>query len=170
VNHSDDELAFLAYYPLVWLERDPALRQKYLFSIRRTWSVERPERSPFFNLIYGAALQADVWTDPAKRPDAALVDPAEYDRDVCVEWFREVPADTISWQTINSDRRDIGRVSENRFRRKRGELVLPVSERHVMKWNGDPYALDGGSDGRERDDGAAILLPYWMGRYHRLID
>jgi hypothetical protein len=39
-----------------------------------------------------------------------------------------------------------------------------------MKWNGNPYALDGGSDGRERDDGAFILLPYWMGRYHRFID
>jgi hypothetical protein len=39
-----------------------------------------------------------------------------------------------------------------------------------MRWNGDPYALDGGSDGRYRDDGAAILLPYWMGRYHRLIE
>jgi hypothetical protein len=30
--------------------------------------------------------------------------------------------------------------------------------------------LDGGADGRERDDGVAILLPYWLGRYHQLID
>jgi hypothetical protein len=48
--------------------------------------------------------------------------------------------------------------------------VLPIAERHVMRWNGDPYALDSGSDGRSRDDGTAILLPYWLGRYHRLID
>ena len=40
----------------------------------------------------------------------------------------------------------------------------------MMKWNGDPYSLDGGSGGGERDDGTVILLPYWMGRYHRLID
>jgi hypothetical protein len=39
-----------------------------------------------------------------------------------------------------------------------------------MKWNGDPYELDGGGDGRQRDDGAFLLLPYWMGRYHRFIE
>jgi hypothetical protein len=43
-------------------------------------------------------------------------------------------------------------------------------ERALMRWNGDPYQLDGGSGGRARDDGSFILLPYWMGRYHRLIE
>jgi hypothetical protein len=170
VNHSDDELAFVAYYPLLLLERDAELREKYLASIRRSWTVERPEQSPFFNFIYGAALQASAWTDPSKQPDAALVDPLEYDRKECLEWFRDVPADTIGWTVINSKRRDVGEINVNRFRRARGQVVLPPSERHVMKWNGDPYALDGGGDGRYRDDGTFILLPYWMGRYHRLID
>ncbi len=170
VNHSDDELAFLAYYPLLILERDPDLRTVYLASLKRTWLIERPERSPLFNLIYGAALQASIWTDPAKRPNEPLADPAEYDHDPCVEWFRDVPADTIHWTVTNSQRRDIGAVSKNRFGRTRAHIVLPVSERSVMRWNGDPYTLDGGSEGRARDDGAAILLPYWMGRYHRLID
>ena len=41
--------------------------------------------------------------------------------------------------------------------------MLPIAERHVMKWNGDPYQLDHGGDGRARDDGTFILLPYWMG-------
>ncbi len=48
--------------------------------------------------------------------------------------------------------------------------VLPVSERRTMKWNSDPYELDGHGNGQERDDGTFILLPYWMGRYHRFID
>ncbi len=170
VNHSDDQLAFLSYYPLLILEHDPKLREHYLASIRRSFLIERPERSSLFNLIYGAALQASTWNDPAKRPSEAFVNPADYDQAECLEWFREVPADTTGWAVINSDRQDIGRVANNRFRRPRGEFVLPVSERHVMRWNGDPYALDGGSDGRHRDDGAAILLPYWMGRYHRLIE
>ena len=170
VNHSDDELAFLSYYPLLLIERDARLREIYLASIRRSWRIERPEHSPLFNFIYGAALQASVWTDPAKRPDAALVDPAEYDRDLCLDWFRDVPADTIVWRVVNSDRQDIGPVATNRFRRSRAQFVLPPSERRVMKWNGDPYALDGGSGGGERDDGTVILLPYWLGRYHRLID
>src|SRR5262249_12422418 len=87
VNHSDDELAFLAYYPLLWLERDPELRKIYLASIRRSWMSERMEKSPFFNFIYGASWQANDWTDPMKRPDKAYVDPDVYDRQACLDWF-----------------------------------------------------------------------------------
>jgi hypothetical protein len=170
VNHSDDELAFLAYYPLMIHERDAALRKIYSFSLRRTWQAERPEKSPFFNLIYGASLQADEWTKPTERPAAALVDRDAYDQQACLEWFRDVPADTVSWTVHNSGRQDLGPLATNRFGRLCSDVVLPVSERPVMRWNGDPYLLDGGSEGRYRDDGAAILLPYWMGRYHRLID
>ena len=69
----------------------------------------------------------------------------------------------------NGDRRDLGEVITNRFGRRRSRFVLPVAERRIMRWNGDPYELDSGGDGRERDDGAFILLPYWMGRYHRFL-
>jgi hypothetical protein len=170
VNHSDDELAFLSYYPLLMLERDPELRTKYMASIRRSWMIERPERSPLFNLIYGAALQAGSWPHPSRRPDQPYVSPTDCDRDECLEWFRDVPRDTTVWTVVNSTRKDIVVSGSNRFRRARSQVVLPVSERHVMRWNGDPYTLDGGSNGRERDDGVAILLPFWMGRYHRLIE
>jgi hypothetical protein len=170
INHSDDELAFLAYYPLVIYERDPALRKVYLASIHRTWRIERPEHSPLFNFIYAAALQANEWTDPSHRPDKAFVAPEEYDQAESLEWFRDVLADTTVWNFNNSGRRDVGSITSNRFKRQRGTIALPPSERRVMRWNGDPYALEGGSGGRERDDGAAILLPYWMGRYHRFID
>ncbi len=170
VNHSDDELAFLSYYPLLIYERDPRLRRIYLASIKRSWLIERPEHSALFNLIYGAALQASEWTDPAKRPTMAYVDGHEYDRQECLAWFRDVPQDTTIWTVHNSQRRDVRIAGQNRARQARAETVLPVSERRVMRWNGDPYTLDGGSAGRERDDGGAILLPYWMGRYHRLID
>jgi hypothetical protein len=58
----------------------------------------------------------------------------------------------------------------SRHRRVSSTRVLNVAERPLMRWNGDPYELDGGSDGRTRDDGTFILLPYWMGKYHRLFD
>jgi hypothetical protein len=47
VNHSDDELAFLAFYPLLLFERDPKLRVVYLASLERSWKIGRAERSPF---------------------------------------------------------------------------------------------------------------------------
>lgn len=170
VNHSDDELAFLAYYPLVIYERDPKLRKLYMASLHRSWEIERPEHSPLFNYIYAAGVQANKWTDPSKRPTEAFVEPASYDHDACVEWFRDVPVDTLNWRIKNSDRRDLGALGVNRFDEGRMHFVLPISERRVMRWNGDPYGLNGGGDGRQRDDGAFIVLPYWMGRYHRFLD
>ena len=50
LNHSDDELAFLSYYPLLWHEREPRLRDIYLTSIGLSFRVERPEQSPLFDL------------------------------------------------------------------------------------------------------------------------
>lgn len=170
VNHSDDELAFLSYYPLLKYERDPALREKFLASLRYAWSVERAERSPLFNAIYAAGLQASEHADPFTRPAAAGVEPGAFDRDACLAWFRDVPVDTIYWNVRNSDRRDIRLGPPDDEGRARSADVLPVSERRTMKWNGDPYVLDGGADGRVRDDGTFILLPYWLGMYHRLLE
>ncbi len=168
-NHSDDELAFLVYYPLLRYERDPELRRIYLMSLERSWQAERPEHSPFFNLIYAACKQADHWPHPDRRPPEAFISPGEYDRDRCIEWFVDVPEDMIEWTVINSNRRDIGRIEVDASGRPCSTFVLPVSERRIMRWNGNPYQLDGGSGGRLRNDGTFVLLPYWLGRYHRLL-
>jgi len=169
-NHSDDELAFISYYPLLRYERDPRLRHIYRMSIERSWKIERPEGSPLFNLIYATALQAGRWTNTDRRPPSGLVKPIRYDRDICMKWFREVPSDLIEWTVINSKRRDLGPLHIGRHGNLSAARVLPIAERRVMRWNGNPYELDGGNGGRERDDGTFILLPYWMGRYHRLLD
>ena len=46
------------------------------------------------------------------------------------------------------------------------DRVLPVSERRLSRWNGNPWAPDGGDDGHTEDDGAAWGLAYWLGVYH----
>ena len=170
INHSDDELAFLSYYPLLWLERAADLRRLYLWSIERSWHYERPEQSPLWSLIYATALQAGECPDPAKRPASGLVDGRRYDLDACLGWFRLVPADTVSWTIANGKRRDLGTLGKNRFDKLDSRRVLPIDERLMLRWNADPYQLDGGDGGRTRGDGAFILLPYWLGRFHRLLD
>ena len=37
--------------------------------------------------------------------------------------------------------------------------MLPYDELPMSKWNGNPYNLDGGNEGRSEDDGAYYLLP-----------
>jgi hypothetical protein len=70
----------------------------------------------------------------------------------------------------NSHRADVVfDVRADRFGHRQLAHVLPADERHVAKWNQNPYIPDSGGDGTHEDDGAAWLLPYWMARYHRFV-
>lgn len=153
VNHSDDELAFLSYYPLLQYETDAKLREVYVQSLDRSWQVERPERNPMWNVIYAASIGA-----------------SEFDRDNAVRTLREIPVDLIAWTVTNSHRLDVPLDPlADRFGRGQALIVLPYNELPMAKWNGNPYRLDGGNGGTSEDDGAYFLLPYWLGRFHKLI-
>jgi hypothetical protein len=154
INHSDDELAFLSYYPLLRYETDPKLLDVYKQSLERSWQIERPERNPLWNVIYAAGTGTQ-----------------EFDRAESVRTLEEIPMDTIDWTVRNSQRLDVPvDPMSDRFGRRQALIVLPYDELPMSKWNGNPYTMDGGNGGRSEDDGAYFLLPYWMGRYHRLFE
>jgi hypothetical protein len=154
VNHSDDELAFLSFYPLLRYETDPALVAVYRQSLERSWQIERPERNPLWNAIYAVGTGA-----------------VEFDRDQSVRTLREIPMDLVTWSVTNTNRLDVPfDPLADRHERRQALVVLPYDERPMWKWNENPYRLDGGSGGRSEDDGAYFLLPYWMGRYHKVLD
>jgi len=153
INHSDDELAFLSFYPLLQYETDRQLLEVYKQSLTRSWQIERPERNPLWNFIYAAGTGA-----------------TEFDRAESLQTLQQIPMDTIEWAVANSHRLDVPTDPlGDRFKRRQSLIVLPYDELPMTKWNGNPYSLDGGNGGRGEDDGAYFLLPYWMGRYHRLI-
>lgn len=152
VNHSDDELAIVAYDPLLRYETDPALRAIYVASLERTWRIERPEHSPFQNYIYGAVT-------------AKFCDVEE-----SLLALRDIPWDTIQWTMKNSHRADLVEdVRMGRFSERQATTVIKPHERGMLRWNGNPYRLDNGGGGHGEDDGAFFLLPYWMGRYYGFI-
>ena len=154
INHSDDELAFLSYYPLLLCEKNPDLRKIYVEGLERSWQVERPEYNPLWNFIYAAGSGSE-----------------QFDLEESVATLRQIPMDLISWRVVNSHRLDVAfDPLADRFARKQLLTVLPADERPMMKWNGNPYQADGGDGGRSEDDGAFFLLPYWMGRFHMFID
>jgi len=151
-NHSDDELAACAYYPLILLETDPVLRATYLESLERTHSILLPQGSPFYNALY------------------SLCTGKPFDTASALTWFREAPWDLRDWRMENSRRSDVEISPElDRFGQVQLTRVLPPSERRVTKWNSNPYAADAGGSGETEEDGTFWLLPYWMCRYHGLI-
>jgi hypothetical protein len=163
INHSDDELAFMSLYPLLQYEQDASLREVYRQSLQRSWQIERPERNPLWNFIYAAGMNASA------GPNAPPV--KEFDRAESLRTLHEIPMDLIEWNVKNSVRADVPLDPVlDRQGRRQAFVVLPYDELAMTKWNGNPFRLDGGADGKREDDGAYFLLPYWMGRYHRLID
>ncbi len=151
-NHSDNQLGFVAWYPILQLEREPAIRAALLSGVRRHYEVIKAECSAFFTFVY------------------ATVDPDYADLAGAIENLRQIPTDRRLWRQQNSHRADVVFAPRvNRFGRRVLLQSLPADEYTFAKWNADPLVPDGGGDGRGEDDGAAYLLPYWMGRYHGLI-
>jgi hypothetical protein len=80
--------------------------------------------------------------------------------------LERIPMDLISWKVVNSSRKDVLMDKElDREHERQARTLLPPDERPVMKWNGNPFVVDGGNGGFSEDDGAMFLLPYWMGRF-----
>jgi hypothetical protein len=80
----------------------------------------------------------------------------------------------LHWTVRNRHRHDIRAktapsVDSEPGRSPELDRVLPASERRLARWNGNPWAPDGGDDGRTEDDGAAWALAYWLGVYHGYI-
>ncbi len=154
LNFSDEQLAMLSFYPLFRYERDPALRAVFLRAMDQWWLNIQREDNPLWIYIYAQA-----------SPDG----PARLDR--AAHTMVRLPLDLVSWSAHNSHRLDVPRAADpDRHRRPQTTRLLPPpDERHVQRWNGNPFELDGGRHGTAEDDGAAYLLPYWMGRYYGYI-
>ena len=154
VNYSDEELAFLAWYPLMRVEDDAQMRSRYRQALENFWYRRiRSEENPLWNYIYAAGTGAK-----------------DYAADDALRALERIPLDTVSWTVKNSQRADLPIVpARDRFGEKQAGCAIPPNERPVMKWNGNPFELDGGDDGRSEDDGAFFLLPYWLARFHGLI-
>jgi hypothetical protein len=144
-NHSDDELAFFTYWPLVRFAFTDELRAQYLTVVREHLEIERPEGYPIWNFIAAAcgtrefAAADSVWT------------------------LRGTPLDTIAWRVTNSHRQDLTKLPPNFMGRELKEL-LPPGERLIARINTQPFILDQGDDATDFP-GDEFLLGYWLGRY-----
>jgi hypothetical protein len=151
INHSDDELSFLPYYCLMRYSKDKELRKTYEKSLLRSWKAEQNDRIPIWNIISTAGLGTNC------------------DMQIAVEELQEYPLDIIKWGMYNNHRWDLRKNPlTDRFGKAQATRPIPVDERGITKWNSNTFLFDYPGNGTSEDDGAAWLLPYWMGRYHKL--
>lgn len=152
LNYSDEELAMLSFYPWMLYEKNPEWRKGMLKALDDWFVNMRPEKNPLWNIIYELGRGENL----ELRKDAI--------------WTLErLPMDLRNWRVENSWRKELPLANKvDRFGRRETTVLLPPDERATMKWNGNPFTLDGGGQGTNEDDGAIFILPYWMGRFHKL--
>lgn len=148
-NHSDDEMAFLTYWILYHFAPDEQLKEIYAEVINDHYEIEKPERNALWSLLtFGTSGEIDL---PS------------------VIWhLREFQLDMIRWDVKNSHRKDLEFLKDN-FREQTTKELLPPGERKTMRYNGNPFDLDGGRAGTMELAGDEFLLPYWLGRYLNVI-
>jgi len=88
-NHSDDQLGFVAWYPLLQLEQDPTLRAALRSAVRRHYLVVAPENPSFYTFTY------------------ATIDPGHAHLAAAIQNLRETPTDRRTWRMRNSHRADV---------------------------------------------------------------
>ena len=166
-NQSDDEMAFMSFYNLLRYETDPGLRAMWTMAFFQRWKMERYELNPLFNFLYAAVAKGVVFKDAFAPEDLT---PAGDWLAESADTLQRFPLDRVNWGLKNSHRKDLVRLREET---RRGHLrngkVLPIDERFVEHWNHDPWTLDYNGNGLALADGAAFLLPYYLGLYHRFI-
>jgi hypothetical protein len=151
-NHSDHELAFLAYHTLIRYEPNEERRQRWIQSMLDMYQWELLERNPLWSAIVAGFVADGYYLEEA------------------VGTLREWPQDWREFHTDNRHRQDVIRDSESdRFGDPQFTTVLPYDEICFTKWNGNPYQIADCGDGRAVQAPWPWLLPYWMYRYHGII-
>ena len=150
-NHSDDEMYFLGYWGLYRYAFNDTLKANFKDAIVDHWELERPEKEGAWNIF------------------TAITGVNDFDLEEAVWYLQEYPLDLVHWRVANSHRKDIEKMEPN-FRNQTIREVLPPDELPINRHNANRFQLDGGDQGSsEYSAGDIWLLPYWMGRYLKVI-
>lgn len=151
-NHSDNQLAYVAWYPILQIEQDPQIRSVLQKAVRRHYKTIDRDRSSFFYYV------------------TATIDPDYVDLESAALNLRRIPTDRRLWAQLNSHRADVVFDPRlDRFDKPQLMSALPVDERQFDRWNANVYLPDSSRSDTTASAGADYLLPYWMGRFHGFI-
>lgn len=176
IAHIDDQLDFTNIYNLLVYTENEAQKEIFKMGLTHHFEYERVERSPFFNIVYGALTNNNCDIENAAKS------------------LSEMNLDFVVWPTYNSYRKDIVIDTEPEEYGCAPQLKYPVeySSRLLVNYDGNQFVCDSGVEefieinkksanraaALPGTDGAngmrtvmpyIFLLPYWMGRYYGLL-
>ncbi|HPB49681.1 MAG TPA: hypothetical protein PLY68_00730 [Myxococcota bacterium] len=152
-NHSDHELATLAYTTVLRYEPNPERLAHWLEGYAFMYENERPERNPWWAAV--AALSG------YDQPDA----------ENARRTLQELPDDLREWAMDNCHRKDYKLNSaKDRHGDRQFTSVPPYDEIRTFWWNGNPYDCSEGGAGNSWNAPTVFLLPYYMAMYSGLIE
>jgi hypothetical protein len=152
MNHSDHELAMLAYHTLIRYEPDDELRQKWIDGFLAFYEPEKIERNP----LWAAFV-------------ALLAGPEHADLDAALQSLREMPFDRRDWLVDNTHRKDAGLWPDDRHDNPQFDTVFAYDEIRTIWWNGNLHTMVDGGNPKSVSGPMAWLLPYWALRYAGVI-
>jgi hypothetical protein len=176
IAHIDDQLDFTNIYNLLVYTENEAHKEIFKMGLTHHYEYERVERSPFFNIVYGALTNNTCDIENAAKS------------------LSEMNLDMVVWPTYNSYRKDIVWDYSPEELGCAPQLKYPVeySSRLLVNYDGNQLVCDSGAEefvninkksanraaalpGTDGADGMGTampyiyLLPYWMGRYYGLL-
>ena len=195
LNYSDEEMAMLGFYTLFQLETDEELLTYYREALDDWWVSMQYSENALWYYIYQLAYPNEEKTDyygnsltetaawvlsrhpvdtrrylasNSKRDDVYELDLD----DVGIGGTSELSFDPneytpLFWHSENNILKMVGIVLGL------GKLewkVAPADERAMHKYNGSTYEMDCSHNPNEIEGSTTYSLPYWMGRYHGMLN
>ena len=139
-------------YPiLLAAEKDPALRKFYENHLDNLMKRHAIDKNPLINFIYCYTRNKNSELQPS------------------IEFLMDTPLDLVDWPIDHSKREDVKIVHEPVLGDIQVKELPPASIRATVRWDKNPWGVNGGDPQVEREP-VFWLLPYWMGRYLKMIE
>lgn len=147
-----DMLLQVYMYPiLMHCEKDPELLSFYKLEFDKWMLTRKDDKNPLINFFYSYATKKKVEL-PAS-----------------IEFLKDTPLDLVNWGIDHSKREDVQMVRTPVMDDLQVSELPPASIRATIRWDKNPWTAINGQTNMEREP-VFWLLPYWMGRYLKMIE
>lgn len=144
-------LAAYQYPILLKCEKDPKLLKFYEDHIDHWIEQRKGDKNPLINFIYSFSRNKKIELQSS------------------IDLLTSTPLDLVDWSIDHTKREDIKVVHAPVLDEIQVNELQPASIRATIRWDKNPWGISAGNPNMEREP-VFWLLPYWMGRYLKMIE